>query len=744
MPPIASRVAERSAITITMGALIHRISVATQAHPKRIFGLWLLIILVTVPFAMHESDHLVPGGFAAAGSQSARVEGILMRDFPEVGDARIAVLLWPRAHATAATLRADIARVGRSLHGISGVRLTSQAQQLALFSTDLVGPIILPLQVVGDEHRAEAIDDELHSRLGVGGPVADGVEIHLLGEGALWTGLHETDRRDLANAEKIGFPVVLVVLLLVFGSLSAASLPMLLGIGSVIVTSALIYGLSLIFSLSIFITNTASLIGIGVAVDYSLIILARVRQELRAGRDLDEAQAIALTASGRTVIFSGLTVIASLAGLWIIRDGTLRSMALGAIVAVAISVTMAVTLLPALITLFGARRIGANVFAVRIAQRRRFTRRSRFSWERWTQAVTRRPILSLLIAGSLLVILCIPALSMQTGTGALRELNVANETRIGDSEAASIQGAGALGPIYVVLHTTTAASRSYSQTRIEQLRTASEGLKNVRHVGRTTLSADGSYALFPIIPTVDPESPAAKRIVTQLRALGSAMTPGAIRVAVGGTSAIQLDQEQEIAAGMWKAIFAVLAISFIILALLLRSLVLPLKAVVMNLLSVGAAYGVLVVVFQWGWSDSVLGFHSLGHLEVLTPPLILAIVFGLSMDYEVFLLSRIRERWLVSASSSEAVAGGLAASAGAITSAALILVCVFAVFVGTGVASIKEIGLGGAVAIGIDATLVRLVLVPALITLLGTWNWWWPHRFERVFGGKALLDRASA
>jgi uncharacterized membrane protein YdfJ with MMPL/SSD domain len=723
-----------------MGALIYRISAATRAQPRRIVGLWLLIILVTAPFAMHESDHLVPGGFAAAGSQSARVEGILTRDFPEVGNARIAVLLWPRAHATAATLRADIVRVRRSLHGMLGVRLTSQAQQLALFSSDLVGPIILPLQVVGGEHRAEAVDEELHSRLGVGGPVADDVEIHLLGEGALWTGLHETDRRDLASAEKIGFPVVLVVLLLIFGSLSAASLPLLLGIGSVIVTSSLIYGLSLIFSLSIFITNTASLIGIGVAVDYSLIILVRVRQELKAGRDLEEAQSIALTASGRTVIFSGLTVTASLAGLWIIRDGTLRSMALGAIVAVVVSVTMAVTLLPALITLFGARRIGANIFAVRIAQRRRFTRR-RLSWERWTQAVTSRPILSSLIAISLLVILCIPALSMRTSTGALRELNVANETRIGDSEAASIQGAGALGPIYVVVHT-TAASRS--QAPIEQLRTASEGLKNVRHVGRTTISADGSYAMFPVIPTVDPESPAAKQIVTQLRALGSSMTADAIRVAVGGTSAIQLDQELEIAAGMWKAIFAVLAISFIILALLLRSLVLPLKAVVMNLLSVGAAYGVLVVVFQWGWSDSIFGFHSLGHLEILTPPLILAIVFGLSMDYEVFLLSRIRERWLVSEDSSEAVAGGLAASAGAITSAALILVCVFAVFVGTGVASIKEIGLGGAVAIGVDATLVRLVLVPALITLLGTWNWWWPRRFERVFGGKALLDRASA
>jgi uncharacterized membrane protein YdfJ with MMPL/SSD domain len=728
-----------------MAALIHRIDTATQAHSKRVLGLWLLVILATAPFAIRESDHLIPGGSAPAGTQSASVESALVRNFPQVGDARIAVLLWPQAHATAAALEADIARVGRSLHGIADIRLTSKARQLALFSAGLVGPIILPLQVTGSESQAEMIDKELRVRLGIDGPVSNHVQIHLLGEGALWTGLQETYKRDLASAEKVGFPVVLVVLLLIFGSLSAASLPVLLGIGAVIVTSALIYGLSLIAGLSIFITNTASLIGVGVAVDYSLIILARVRQELKAGHSLNEAQTIALATSGRTVIFSGLTVTASLAGLWIIRDGTLRSMALGAILAVVVSVVMAVTLLPALITLFGARRIGANAFAARLAPRAsRFTLRPRFSWERWTQIVTGHPAVSLLAVGSLLVIMCVPALSMHTSTGALRELNVANETRVGDSEAATIQGAGALGPIYVVAHAANTAALRRGQAQIERLRSAAEGLKNVKRVGRTTTSADGTYAMFPVIPTVDPESSIAKHMVAQLRTLAASTTGNAISLNVGGTSAIQLDQEHEISGGMWKAVLAVLLLSFIILMLLLRSLVLPLKAIMMNLLSVGAAYGVLVAVFQWGWSDSIFGYHALGHLEVLTPPLILAIVFGLSMDYEVFLLSRIRERWLVSANSRDAVASGLAASAGTITSAALILVCIFAVFVGTGVASIKEIGLGGAVAIGIDATLIRLVLVPALITLLGEWNWWWPHPFERALGGKALLDRTSA
>jgi uncharacterized membrane protein YdfJ with MMPL/SSD domain len=727
-----------------MSTLIDRVDQVSRARPKAILAVWLLVILIMAPLAMRETDHLIPGGFTAAGSQSSRAERLLEHDFPQLGDTRIAVLLYPRAHATATMLRSDIARVIRSLRGIPAVQLTSQARQAALFSTDLVGPTVLPLQVSGGERNAELIDEKLRAHLAVDSGQNHNIEIHLLGEGALWTGLHETERRDLANAEKIGFPVVLVVLLLIFGSLSAAALPVLLGIGSVVVTAALIYALSLIANLSVFITNTASLVGIGVAIDYSLIILVRVRQELRAGNDLDQARAIALATSGRTVIYSGATVTASLIGLWVIPDTPLRSMALGAIVAVVVSVLMAVTLLPAVITVFGERRIGANVFVARFLRRGRGGRKPvRLSWERWTGAVVGHPILALTVVGTFLMVLCLPTLSMRTSTGALQQFAVGDEARVGVHEAASIQGAGALGPIYVIADTGNSATRRHNEARFEELQAAAERLPNVKHVGLITTSANQAYAVFPVVPNVDPESAIAKHIVVKLRNLSLSIATGT-HVVVGGVSATQLDKERVIAAGMWKAFLAVLAVSFIILALLLRSLVLPFMAVAMNLLSVGAAYGILVVVFQSGWSDGIFNYHALGHLEVLTPPLILAIVFGLSMDYEIFLLSRIREHWLDSADSAGAVAGGLAASAGAISSAALILVCVFAVFVGTGVASIKEVGLGGAIAIGIDATLVRLVMVPALITLLGRWNWWWPPRLERVLGAKALLDRASA
>jgi RND superfamily putative drug exporter len=258
-------------------------------------------------------------------------------------------------------------------------------------------------------------------------------------------------------------------------------------------------------------------------------------------------------------------------------------------------------------------------------------------------------------------------------------------------------------------------------------------LANVREVGLIHLSSERWYAVFTVTPAVDPESTAAEHLVMEVRgSLGRMFDNTPIKAAVGGTTASQLDEEQSIAGGMLRLVAAVLLVSFVILTVLLRSVVLPVKAIVMNLLSVGVAYGVLVIVFQWGWLDGLLHYSAPGHVFTLVPPLLLAVVFGLSMDYEVFLLARIREQWDRCGEQREAVAGGLAASAGAITSAAFILVCVFSIFIGTGNPTTKELGVGAAVAIGIDATLIRLILVPATMTLLGRWNWWLPKTFDRL------------
>jgi uncharacterized membrane protein YdfJ with MMPL/SSD domain len=247
-------------------------------------------------------------------------------------------------------------------------------------------------------------------------------------------------------------------------------------------------------------------------------------------------------------------------------------------------------------------------------------------------------------------------------------------------------------------------------------------------------SRDGRSVLIAITPRHDPESDQARGLVGRLRA---DVPPGVERLDVGGATAQVEDFRDLVSGSMWKILLFVLAFSYLVLLVLLRSLLLPLKAVLVNLLSVAAAYGVLVVVFQWGWLDSLLGYHHLGYINTLTPPFLLAIVFGLSMDYEVFLLTRIRERYDAHGDTARAVSEGLSASARTISSAALIMVAVFAVFAFTGVPSVKEIGLGLAVAIALDATLVRLVLVPATMRVMGRWNWWLPRGLARV------LPRAS-
>jgi RND superfamily putative drug exporter len=495
--------------------------------------------------------------------------------------------------------------------------------------------------------------------------------------------------------------------------------------------------------MSVFVTNMASMIGIGVAVDYSLFILARYREEIRAGADRAAARATAMATSGTAVAFSGLTVIVSLAGLWMIDNQALRSMALGAMLVVAVSVVASATLLPVLIALFGRRAYAHNrLFTITgLLVRSRAPRRPGSTcpdverlgfWRRWTNAVMRRPVIAVVATSSLLLVLAAPVLSLHTSTGALAQFPKGNETRVGFEAAASLGGRGASGPVAVLVrfHRGTAAAPD-NRAAVDAVRLRLAGDPQVVRVAGVRIARDSRAALVTAIPRRESEATATKHLVAQLRHDLPRTVPAAA-TAVGGSAARQYDVENMISGSMWKIILFVLGLSYVVLLILLRSVVLPLKAVLMNLLSVGAAYGVLVVVFQWGWLDGLLGFSHLGHLDVLTPPLVLAVVFGLSMDYEVFLLSRIRERWEATGDSRQAVAEGLAASARTITSAALIMASVFMVFTFTGVPSIKELGLGNAVAILIDATIVRLILVPATMELLGDWNWWLPKPLARI------------
>jgi uncharacterized membrane protein YdfJ with MMPL/SSD domain len=474
------------------------------------------------------------------------------------------------------------------------------------------------------------------------------------------------------------------------------------------------------------------MIGIGVAIYYPLFILARYREERGRGRDQDDARAEALATSGLAVTFSGLAVIVSLAGLWMVHNQALRSMALGAMTVVAVSILTATTLLPVLIAMLGDRVLPGGAVAKALGVFRRGERPGRDAfWTRWARAVMARPWVAVLGSSTLLLFLAIPLLSIQTGTEALNQFPKDSDVRVGN-ELVSKQLGGATDPVQVIADfgagPLSAADRA-SVAGLAQRLAAAPGVASVAPPGYA-----GGSALIQATPSTPSESDATRALIDRLRGtiVPAAPLSRVAKVDVGGETARSSDARTQIGGSMWKIVAFVLALSFLVLMVMLRSLVLPLKAVLMNLLSIGAAFGVLVAVFQWGWLDSVLGFESQGALDTINVPLIFAIVFGLSMDYEVFLMSRIRERYMEHGDNERAVAEGLSSSARTISSAALIMACVFAVFVLTGVPSIKELGLGCAVAIALDATLVRLILVPAAMKLFGDWNWWMPSWLDRA------------
>jgi RND superfamily putative drug exporter len=592
--------------------------------------------------------------------------------------------------------------------------------------------------VDGDQDAAADAAADLREALGSEADDAAGPVAHVVGQQALWAGFHDRVKQDLAEAERAGFPLIALILLAVVGSLAAALLPVVLGIVAVVVAGGAIFLLAQATTVSIFVTNAASMIGIGVAVDYSLFVLARHRQEVAAGATRAQAASRALRTSGRAVAFSGATVAVSLAGLLLVDSTTIRSMAAGAIVVVAVSVLAALALLPVLILLLGRRAEGKGRVVGRIAElwRRRRPPRDGDRWAAWTARVMRRPVVSLLAAGGVLIALAAPTLALESNEGALAQLPPGDEAREGAEAVGRALGPGSLGPVQVVASfargdAATPANRRALAAYVAAVR----GLPGVARVSAPEAAVDGRSALVAIVPATQPEAPAARRLVERLRA-EAPRTPlgGVADVQVGGATAQVMDFRDLVAGSMWKIVLFVVAVSLVVLVVLLRSVVLPLKAVVLNLLTVGAAYGVLVIVFQWGWLDGLLGYDSLGYVHVLTLPFLFAVVFGLSMDYEVFMLSRVRERFLATQDNELAVHQGLSAAARTVTGAAAIMVAVFAVFAVVSVPSVKEIGVELAVAVALDATLVRLVLVPASMRLFGSLNWWAPGWLRRLPG----------
>jgi RND superfamily putative drug exporter len=679
-----------------------RLAERTARRRRAVAAAWLLLLVLAAPLASQQTSRLSGGGWDVPGSDSGQVKAAL-HEFPGHEGERFAVFVSGSAPGPVAAAVAQ-ART-----------LLARERDLRVGTTvELAGgrAALVPAGYVGPSGSVYDYLTGLRARLVVDRPAAS---TRVVGEDALWSDFQAVSKRQLARAETIGFPFVVAVLLLAFGTLVAALAPLAIGAVAVTISGGAIFLLSGPFELSVYVSNVASMIGIGVSVDYSLFVVSRYRAALRAGAAPEEALPAALASAGTAVVFSGLTVLVSLASLFAVDVTAIRSMAVGAIVVVAVAVLCTVTLLPALLALAGARTERLRVPLGR--------RGSSDRWRAWSARIMRRPLAAFLLGAAAILVLASPLLAIDTRTGAFDQLPRGSEVRAATERLAAVAGAGVTGPVEAVVPDRRAAVRVVA---------LADRLPGVEHVAAPLRSRDGTRWLVEIVPTGEPDSAQAQGVVRRLRATG---VPG---LRVGGVTAANADVNAAIFGQLWKMILFIVACALAVLTVLLRSVVLPLKAVVMNVLSVGASYGVLVAVFQWGWLDWS-GYRSPGYVDTVVPVLLLGVAFGLSMDYEVFLLTRIRERFLADGDTRMAVAEGLAESAHTITAAALVMVVVFAAFAIAGPTSIKELGVGLAAAIAIDATVVRLVLVPSAMVLLGRWNWWLPRPPWRRSAGRASL-----
>lgn len=575
---------------------------------------------------------------------------------------------------------------------------------------------------------------------------ASDLDVHVTGGVSIFYDINELSEHDLRRAEMVAFPLVLSALLIVFASVVAAGLPVAVGALSVVITLALIYLLTLVTPMSIFVLNIATFLGLGLAVDYSLLVVTRFREEL-AHRPVAEAVGVTVNTAGRAILFSALTSIIGLSGLLLFDFMMLRSLGIGGVLVVATSMLIALTLLPAVLGVLGPR-VNFLSLARQMPQRTGM-------WHRLATVVMRHPIpfIAVLVPG--LLFLGAPFLRVNLTAPWADILPSEADSRQGWDLLSEEMGPGALSPITVTVQSdgpVLAPQQVTALYNLVQPLTADPRVARVESIVTLDPSlglrdyqqmyADASQIPYPavrqaldeltredftmvrVFSRYEPMAPETRNLVQDIRAAGRESN---LSVMATGITADLMDSTRVMYRDFPLAILYVVVVIYVVLLALFRSLVLPLKAVIMNTLSILASYGALVVIFQQGFLSGLLGFTSRGTLEPTVPIILFAILFGLSMDYEVFLLTRVKEEYDHTGDNTGSVAMGMERTGRVITSAALILVLVSGAFATADIMVVKALGVGTAIAIFLDASIVRALLVPALMRVLGRWNWWAPR-----------------
>ncbi|ROT32757.1 MMPL family transporter [Micromonospora sp. HM5-17] len=607
---------------------------------------------------------------------------------------------------------------------------------------------VVRLRATDPDEQQEAYD-ELRPAL-----EAPGVTTQAGGTVAFLAEANAQISEDVTRAEAFSLPVLLVLLVLIFRGLVAAATPLLIGglaiLGAFIATRLL----AMVTDISVFAINIITLIGLGMAVDYALFIVSRFREELAAGHPVPSAIARTMSTAGRTVMVSGLTIATALASLLIFPQAFLTSMGLGGMAAVLVAMLASLTVLPALLAVLGPR---INALAVPLPRWRRAARArtggadqngradgyaagataagtagvGSGAWARLAHSVMRRPVLYLVGVITVLAVLATPFFRMEAGGFGESVLPTDATPRVVTERIAAEFPGGSVAPISVLV----------SGADVEQARQFAAEVDRLPGVTEVAVTANrGDSTLLSVTYEGEPTGSVAEEVVHAIRALPD---PAGAEVLVGGRTAADVDMLESLTSRLPLMAAIMAAATLVLLFLAFGSVLLPIKAVLMNLVSIGASFGVVVWIFQDGHFADWLDFTPTGFIEPSTPILMLAVLFGLATDYEVFLLSRVREEWDRTGDNVASVATGLQHTGRIITAAALLLGIVVAGFATGGVASIKLIGIGMIVAIAVDATLVRALLVPATMRLLGRWNWWAPGPLARVYRRYGIRESAG-
>ena len=691
---------------------------SSARHPWRTILVWV-VALVIVSSIAGRLDGAFVDDFRLPGSDAQKAADQLEESFPTQAGASATVVfsvedgsLLSKANSDA--IRASLADVSRLDHVIS---VSDPLTAGTVSSTEQIG-------FAEVRYDRDVVDlgtddfDALHGRVAALGD--RGIEAEVGGPLAAW------EQATGGSSEQIGLLIAVVVLLFAFGSVVAMLLPIGMALFALAVGETLIAILAASTNVPTSASTLAAMIGLGVGIDYSLFIVSRFRESRRAGTTVVDAVGEASATAGSAVLFAGTSVVIAISGLLLSGIWAVGLLGLAAALVVAVSVVSALSLLPALLGLLGGWVDRLRVPLVGGRRPRAGTGLS----ARWAGHVTRRPVAGAVAGTLVLLALAAPVVDMRFGQNDQGSQPPETSQRRAYDLLADGFGPGFNGPLVMV----ATVPADLGRPGLEELRGEVAAAPGVAAVSEPTFNPAGDVAVFNAMPTTAPQAAETADVVKHLRdVVVPAATDGTgLRVLVGGQTAAFVDLDRQMSARLPILIGAVVALAFVLLMVAFRSILVPLKAALMNLLSVAAAYGVIVAVFQWGWAKDVVGLSETIPIVSWVPMLLFAILFGLSMDYEVFLLSRIREEYVRTNDPRGSVERGLAATARVITAAALIMIAVFIAFVADPDPVTKTIGLGLAVAVLVDATIVRMVLVPALMVLMGRANWWLPRWLDRV------------